>query len=169
MIKLVVLDADKTIWSHHDASALVAPFRLMSRDVVQDRHGSTVRLNDGIRRFLNYVKEKGVFLSLASWNEPKNIFDLLSLFDIDRFFVFPIVEPHPNKHMMFQKIIAGLSLKGVKVLPEEILYIDDKDVHLKKIRALVGSVNFLRYGVDVRDWYDAVDRFERMIVNQQLP
>jgi magnesium-dependent phosphatase-1 len=167
MIKLIVLDADGTIWSHHDASALVAPFEIVSCDVIQDKYHSTVRLNDGIREFLNYVRENGILLSLASWNEPENVFSLLSLFGIDGFFVFPVVEPHPNKHVMLQKIVLGLSQRGVKVLPEEILYIDDRDVHLEEIRSSVGNVKFLRYGVDVENWYDALDKVKCVIVRRR--
>jgi len=165
MIRLVVLDVDKTVWAHHNASALIGPFKIVSKDIIQDKYYSTVRLNDGIRAFLEFAAKKGIILSLASWNEPENVLDLLSLFDIDRFFIFPVIEPHPNKYMMFQKIVMNLGGKGIRLLPEEILYIDDRDIHLEEIRKSIGNINFLKYGIDVKNWYDVINKVEHLITD----
>jgi magnesium-dependent phosphatase-1 len=160
MIKLAIIDADRTIWTHHDASALIPPFELITHDIVRDRYGSRVELHEGFRAFLDFVKGNGIFLSLASWNEPENVFELLSLFNVDRYFVSPIAEPHPNKHLMLKKIIMNLNKKGISILPNEILFVDDNDRYLGEIKEAVGDVSYLKYGVDVRNWVDVVNKIK---------
>ncbi|MBO3757961.1 MAG: magnesium-dependent phosphatase-1, partial [Candidatus Brockarchaeota archaeon] len=75
--------------------------------------------------------------------------------------VFPIAEPHPNKHLMIQKIIRNLSEKGINISPNEILYIDDRDIHLSKIKEKVGNVKFLKFGVDVKNWQEVIDKIRK--------
>lgn len=163
MIRLVVLDADRTIWDHHNVTELKGPFKLVSKEVAEDTEGVKVKLNDKIIDFLEFARKKGIMVSLASWNEPRNVFELLSLFGIYRYFVFPVAEPHPNKYLMIQKIMNNLSKKGVNVLPNEILYIDDRDIHLNEIREKVGNVKFLKFGVDIKNWQEAIDKIEEGI------
>ena len=35
MIRLIVLDADGTIWDHHNVTELRGPFKLVSKDVAE--------------------------------------------------------------------------------------------------------------------------------------
>ena len=67
-IKLVVFDADKTLWTHPDVSSLVLPFKLASRDVLTDVNGETFRLFDGIRELLEGLENRRVINAIASWN-----------------------------------------------------------------------------------------------------
>lgn len=163
MIKLVVMDADGTIWNHHSVSELVSPFRLISRDVAEDRYGEKVMLKERLREFLEFAKHKRILVSLASWNEPENVFELLSIFKIFDYLVYPIAEPHPNKHSMIKMILNNLEINGIKVRPEEILYIDDRDIHLMEVRESIGNVNFLKFGYDVGSWQDVINKLSRMI------
>lgn len=163
MIRLIVLDADRTIWDHHNVTELRGPFKLVSREVAEDANGVKVKLNYKLVDFLEFVSKKGILVSLASWNEPKNVFELLSLFGIDKYFVFPMAEPHPNKYIMIQKIVSKLKQEGVYISPDEILYIDDRDIHLNEIREKVGNVKFLRFGTDIKNWQEAIDKIEEGI------
>ena len=52
VIKLVVFDADMTLWTHPDISSLVLPFKLVSRDVLTDANGKTCQLFDGMHELL---------------------------------------------------------------------------------------------------------------------
>ncbi|MBO3763458.1 MAG: magnesium-dependent phosphatase-1 [Thermoproteota archaeon] len=161
MIKLIILDADKTIWDHHNVTELRSPFKLVSKEIAEDVNGVKVKLNEKLIEFLELTSKKGIIVSLASWNEPENVFKLLSLFGIEKYFVFPIAEPHPNKHLMIQKIIRNLSEKGINISPNEILYIDDRDIHLSKIKEKVGNVKFLKFGVDVKNWQEVIDKIRK--------
>jgi magnesium-dependent phosphatase-1 len=163
MIRLIVLDADGTIWDHHNVTELRGPFKLVSKDVAEDMNGVKVRLNDKLIDFLEFARKKGILVSLASWNEPKNVFELLSLFGIDKYFVFPVAEPHPNKYQMIQKIVSNLSKIGTDISPDEILYIDDRDIHLSEIRERIGNVKFLKFGLDIKDWQEAINRIDKDI------
>ena len=40
-IKLVVFDADKTLWTHSDISSLILPFKLVSSNILTDANGET--------------------------------------------------------------------------------------------------------------------------------
>jgi magnesium-dependent phosphatase-1 len=168
MIKLIVLDADRTIWDHHNVTELVSPFKLVSEGVAEDANGVKVRLNGNVIDFLEFANKRGILISLASWNEPKNVFELLSLFRINKYFISPISEPHPNKYLMIQKIISNLSRRGINIFPDEILYIDDRDIHLSEIRKKIGNVKFLRFGVDIKNWQEAIDEIRRNIDNSKI-
>jgi magnesium-dependent phosphatase-1 len=163
LIKLVVMDADGTIWNHHSVSELVSPFRLISRDIAEDRYGDKVVLKERLRDFLEFAKHKGILVSLASWNEPENVFELLSVFKISDYLVYPMAEPHPNKNLMIKRILVNLEMKGIKVHPEEVLYIDDRDIHLMEVRESIGNVNFLKFGYDVGSWQDVINKLSLMI------
>ena len=163
LIKLVVMDADGTIWNHHSVSELVSPFRLISRDVAEDRYGEKVTLKERLREFLEFAKHERIMVSLASWNEPENVFELLSVFKISDYLVYPMVEPHPNKNLMIKKILTNLEVNGTRVHPEEVLYIDDRDIHLMKVRESIGNVSFLKFGYDVGSWQDVIDKLSLMI------
>ena len=163
LIKLVVMDADGTIWNHHSVSELVSPFRLISRDIAEDRYGEKVVLKERLREFLEFAKHKRILVSLASWNEPENVFELLSIFKIFDYLVYPMAEPHPNKHSMIKKILTNLEMSGKRIYPEEVLYIDDRDIHLIDVRENIGEVNFLKFGYDVKSWQDVINKLNRLI------
>jgi magnesium-dependent phosphatase-1 len=65
-IRLVIFDADKTLWTHSDISRLVLPFRLVSRDVITDANGESFQLFDGVRELLEGLESKRVLITMAS-------------------------------------------------------------------------------------------------------
>ncbi|MEM3403487.1 MAG: magnesium-dependent phosphatase-1 [Nitrososphaeria archaeon] len=164
MIKLIIIDADCTIWSHHNASSLIPPFKLLSKDLIEDRYGSKIKLNGRFREFLEFSRDNGIILSIASWNQPENVLELLSMFSIIHYFAFPTIEPHPNKSHMIQKIVSNLRKKGIRIYPEEILYIDDRDIHLKEVRDTFEYVSFIKYGSDVENWQEVIDMVKNVNV-----
>jgi len=159
-IKLVVLDADGTIWDHLNISAMKPPFRLEGRDTIVDLDGARLTLNEGIREFLKFARSKGMRISLASWNKPEPVFEALRLFSLTDYFTHPKAEPHPDKADMLTRILRELEEDGVSIKPHEVLYVDDRDRHIDDIRVKIGDVVFLRYGVDFKSWYELMDRFE---------
>ncbi|MEM3384187.1 MAG: magnesium-dependent phosphatase-1 [Nitrososphaeria archaeon] len=163
MLKLIVLDADRTIWSHHDASSLIPPFKRINDNLIIDKYGSRVELNQGLRDFLEHFINLGIYFSISSWNFPENVFELLELFNILKYFSYPVVEPSPNKGLMIKRIVENFKKANIIIFPEEILYIDDRDIHLYEVKRFVGPVNFLRYGFDVVNWVDAISKVEGLI------
>lgn len=159
-IKLIVLDADGTMWDHLNISAMKLPFRLEGSDTIVSFDGSRLTLNEGIREFLEFARSRGIRISLASWNQPEPVFEALRLLSIADYFVHPKAEPHPDKADMLVRILKELEEEGVVVKPQEVLYVDDRDRHLDGIRTRVGDVVFLRYGVDFKSWRELMEVFD---------
>lgn len=149
-VRLVVLDCDLTLWNHPDVSALRPPFSRVNSVTAQDADGELVRLHEGVRETLEGLKERGILVSVASWNDPEPVHQLLKLFELEGYFTHPKVEPHPNKGEMIMKLIKDLERDGVNIRAEEVLYVDDNPRHLDGILKAVGRVRFKRFGVDLR-------------------
>ena len=150
-IKLIIFDADKTLWDHPDISLTNLPFQRIDEDTLVDKIGSEVHLYRWVREMLQRLKEQGIIISLASWNTPESCLEALQKLDLVRYFRHPKVEPHPEKHRMIKELLEDLRGEGVKIEPSEILYVDDKSRHLDDVRKQVGEIRFLQMWVDVKD------------------
>jgi len=161
-IKLVIFDADKTLWTHSDISRLVLPFRLVSRDVITDANGETFQLFDGVRGLLAGLERKRVLITMASWNKPEPVEEALRLFGVDRFFKIVKAEFHPDKYLMIESIISELARIGIELNAREILYVDDRTLHLEEVIKKIGPVHFLQMWLDVRTPNEIMDYVEKM-------
>ena len=150
-IRLIIFDADKTLWDHPDISLTNPPFQRIDEDTLVDKIGSEVHLYKRVREMLKRLKEQGVIISLASWNAPESCLEALQRLDLLKYFRHPKVQPHPEKHRMIKELLENLREEGVKIEPDEILYIDDKSRHLSDVRKQVGEIRFLQMWVDVKD------------------
>jgi len=149
LIRLVVFDADGTLWEHGDISSLSPPFSKIDENTLVDRNGVEIRLFPDVKRLLNELTTGGIIVSMASWNKPEPVFEALRKLDILHYFTHPKVEFHPNKHEMMKGLLTDLEAEGTTVKPEEILYIDDQTWHIEKISKDIGAVRFLQFGVDI--------------------
>ena len=150
-IRLVILDADRTLWDHPDISSLTLPFKKVDKNSLIDAKGEAISLFDGIIDLLKGLKERGLIISLVTWNKPEHVDEAIHLLEIDKFFKFVEVEFTPNKHLLVARILARLSEEGVQLEPHETLYIDDQTRHLKDIYDKVGRVIFLQMWEDVKE------------------
>ena len=160
-VKLVILDLDRTLWDHHNVTELRAPFTGIDAQTVADATGVHVRLQPGARALLDALRERGILISIASWNEPAPTFAILETLGLRDYFVRPKVEFHPYKERMVSDLVGELSAEGVRVRPEEILYVDDRALHLRRVRHAVGPVQTLQVGVDIRDLRDVIGYLDR--------
>ncbi len=160
-VKLVILDLDRTLWDHHNVTELQAPFTGIDAETVTDATGVRVRLQPGARALLDTLRERGILISTASWNEPAPTFAILETLGLRDYFVHPKVEFHPYKERMVTALVQELSEEGVRLRPEEILYVDDRALHLRRVRRAVGPVQTLQAGVDIRDLHDVIDYLDR--------
>jgi magnesium-dependent phosphatase-1 len=149
-IKLVIFDADKTLWTHPNVSSLILPFRLVTKDIIADANGETFQLFDGVRELLESLESKKVIITIASWNKPEPVKEALRLFAIDRFFKIVKAEFHPGKYLMIESIISELAGIGLELNAHEILYVDDRTLHLEQIRKKIGSVHFIQMWLDAK-------------------
>lgn len=165
-IKLVVFDADKTLWTHPDVSSLVLPFKLVSRDSLKDANGETFQLFDGVRELLEGLGNRKVISTIASWNRPEPVREALRLFAIDQFFKIVKAEFHPNKYLMIESIILELARTGIEFNAREILYVDDRTLHLEQIRKRIGPINFIQMWVDAKAHNEIMEYLEKMEGNR---
>jgi HAD superfamily phosphatase (TIGR01681 family) len=166
-IKLVVLDCDGTLWDHLDVSGLALPFRQVAPDSVEDAQGVRVTLFSGTRALLEGLRQRGIVISAASWNHPEPVFQIFHLLDIGRYFTHPQVEFHPDKALMISRLLQTLAAEGLALAlsdeapsrppfrgvrrdgASEVLYIDDRTLHIEHVRQVVGNIHFLQMGMDV--------------------
>lgn len=149
-IRLVVLDCDLTLWDHPNVTALALPLRRAEDDAVEDQAGVRVRLFPGVRRALEGLRARGLIVACASWNEPRPVDEIFALLELGRYFDHRKVEPHPHKDRTIGALLGELRDLGVALAPDQVLYVDDRRLHLDAIRAAVGEIRFLQYGVDIR-------------------
>lgn len=148
-IRLVVFDADKTLWDNPNASSLELPFKRVGEDSLVDARGNRLNLFSSIRELLQVLRSEGIVLALATWNKPEQIKEALRILELEPFFRYVAAEFHPRKHLLLRETLKNLSDEGTHLKPEEILYVDDRDIHLKDIRKTVGRVAFLQMWKDV--------------------
>ncbi len=150
-VRLVIFDCDRTLWDHHNVSELHLPLVRVDADTVVDAGGVRVRLHPGARTLLSALREQGILISIASWNQPEPVFAIFDQLDLTGFFVRPKVEPHPYKERTIAALLAELAAEGIALRPEEVLLVDDRPLHFRRVRAAVGPLHTLQPGADFDD------------------
>jgi magnesium-dependent phosphatase-1 len=101
-VKVIVLDLDRTLWSHPDVTSLIPPFNV-TEDSLVDSRGEFLKLNECVRRFLDAIKNEGEWLlAIVSWNKPQKAEEVLELLNLSEYFDVKVIEYHPRKDMMFE-------------------------------------------------------------------
>ncbi len=108
-------------------------------------------LRPGARALLSALRKQGILISIASWNQPEPVFAIFDRLDLTGFFVRPKVEPHPYKERTIAALLAELAAEGIALRPEEVLLVDDRPLHFRRVRAAVGPLHTLQPGVDFVD------------------
>ena len=150
VIRLVVFDADRTLWDHSDISSLTLPFKKVDKNSLIDANEVSLNLFNGIRELLKELRKRGIIIALATWNKPEQIFEAIHLLEIEEFFKIIKAEFYPNKHLLIKKILSKLLKEGIQIKPSEVLYIDDQKRHLKDIHDTIGKVAFIQMWKDVK-------------------
>ncbi len=155
-VKLVILDCDLTLWDHANVTALRLPLTRVDATTVRDADGVQVRLLPGVHELLAGLHARGILISIASWNQPDPVFAILDLLGLSRYFTRPKVEPHPYKERTIAALLAELAAEGNVLRPDEVLYVDDRALHFRRVREVVGAIHTLRPGEDVKDLLDVM-------------
>jgi len=152
-LKLIILDLDGTLWSHKDISSTSPPFTRIDDETLVDSANNFVRLDSCARRLLESAKKKGILLAIASWNNPDIALQALRVLGLDGFFDFPVVEPHPGKNRMVEKILAELGVDA-----EDAVFVDDTEYMVELVRARFPGMSVYRVGGDIRDLCELMDK-----------
>lgn len=140
-VRLIALDLDKVLWDHHDATSLSLPLERVDERTVIDSNGEKVVLREGVREFLQRAKAKGIYLSTCSWNEPEKAVAVLNAFDLEKYFDLLMIEPHPEKDKMMERILNHFP--GIR--EEEVVFVDDRDDMLEKVRRRYPAIRTIRF------------------------
>lgn len=120
-----------------------------------------VRLRSGALELLAGLRAQGVLVSVASWNHSEPVFAIFDLLGLTSFFVRPKVEAHPHKDRTIGAILQELAGDGVVLQPDEVVFVDDKPMHLTQVRQALGAIRTLQVGVDVTDLRDVLAYISR--------
>ncbi len=150
-LRLLMIDLDRTLWDHPDVTSTVPPYVKIG-DAVVDGRGEAIRLLPGAPDLLRWAASSGVSLAVVSWNEPAKALAVLDAFSLTQYFRYLYIEPHPMKHVMIGRLIERYVAEGGPKNFAEMLYIDDKDIHVHDVWRYVGPVPFLQWGRDLTDY-----------------
>jgi len=164
---LIVFDLDGTIWDHEDASQLKPPLKRVSKNSIIDSEGQRLNVYNDVRRVLEELRRaKNIFLAIASWNKPEIVKPILKLLDLVAYFDYIIIEFTDRKDLMIKRIVDSIRRDyDIIIPPENIIYIDDRDVHISKIRETLGNVIFIRMWHDVKSYNELSDKVLSIISN----
>jgi len=162
--KVVFIDLDGTIWDCFDISSLTPPFQRVNKDVIVDKFGTKVSLYPGARDFLKWLKEKSFIVAVLSWNMFSIAYSAMKKLSLVRYFDLLYIEHHPHKGYMIMRALREIEEKfGIKVSPYEIVYIDDREIHLSEIKKLIGNVIFIKMWEDSITFSEVKNKIELML------
>lgn len=150
-IRLVIFDCDLTLWNYHDASTLQRPLALASADTVRDQAGTLVTLYPQVRAVLQALQQRGVLLSVCSWNYERPVMEMLGLLGLKHYFRHAKAEPHPDKAGMIARMLDEFRADGIDLSNEQVVFSDDRTVHSGEIRARLPGLHIVQMWVDVPD------------------
>lgn len=157
-MRLLILDLDGTLWDHEDASRLTPPYEFHS-DYLVDAYGEELHLFPGVREFLEWASEH-FLLSIASWNIEEKVRPILEGFGLWDYFLFPKIEGHPDKADMIQRTIEELESIGYTI--DDVIYVDDRAIHVDKIKQELPDVDFIHMWVDVKSFEELKQLLEKL-------
>ena len=155
---LLFLDLDGTLWDHLDVSMLNPPFQKVRDNVIRDSNGVEIRLYTDMIKLLKWAKGNGAFTSTLSWNKPSHALNALEAFGVKELFDYHAIEPHPAKEEYAWKIIKTIEKQyNIKLRPCQIVYIDDRRIHLEGMTKKLGRIIFLQAWRDFSSFEEARD------------
>jgi magnesium-dependent phosphatase-1 len=152
MIKLVIFDADDTLWTidRGFASLLKPPLKRTGLNSLEDAEGKKLRLFEGVRELLNFLREKSILLSIASSNQynPNMVEECLKTLGLD-FFVYPQVNYRDKGENVKNLLNTIYENHGEKINYDEIIFVDDSEAHIFNVKNLCPGIKVLHLGSDI--------------------
>lgn len=158
-MRLLILDLDRTLWSHSDITTTSPPYRRVSEDSIVDSSGEEIRLNPCARELLEGAKARGLLLAVASWNDPRPALAALEALGLTGYFDAIVVEPHPFKERMISRILAQLS-----VGEGEAVFVDDNPAICERVRSAMPGLRVVNLGADAESLCDV----KRMLLGEAI-
>lgn len=167
---LLFIDLDGTIWDHPDVSTLKPPFHRLSEDTIRVSEGAEIHLNHEIVRLIEWARARGAVVSTLSWNKPSHALAALEAFGLTRLFDYHAIEPHSDKGEYAARIVEAVEREyGIRLKPCQIVYIDDRRIHLEGVRERLGPIIFLQAWKDFKSLEEAKEKIEKALCPSQPP
>ncbi len=152
---LLFIDLDGTLWDHKDISRLSPPFTRIGEDIIVDSKGVKVKLYRDMVELIRWARSSGAIISSLSWNIPEKALEALETFGLDGLFDYHGISTSPDKGYYAMEIINDLKSKGVLFKTCEIVYIDDRNIHLESVRNRLGNIIFIMAWKDFKNFREA--------------
>lgn len=161
MIKLVIFDADETLWASHGywVSLLVPPLKRINDNEITDSEGKRITLFNGLRELLKTLKDGGILISLVSLNdsEPNRVMECLELFGLKHYFIYPQVNWN-DKGQNIKRILELIQKNEGKIINyDEVLFVDDHMSNIKRATEACPGILALHIGSDISKVTDIIN------------
>ncbi|MEM0173529.1 MAG: magnesium-dependent phosphatase-1 [Sulfolobaceae archaeon] len=163
MIKVVIFDADKTLWDHHNISEFEGELIRIDKDTITDSKGNKLKLAEGVRDTLEFLKSMKKIIGMATWNYEEKLIKILTMLEIRDYFDIIISRPYPYKFIMIKEIIRMLIERGIQIKPEEILFVDDRRQHFGYVWLYNGNIKCIEMWKDVKSFNELLDFIKKHI------
>jgi len=165
-IRLVILDADESLWKGRVGS-MELPFERPNENTVCDPYGQTVILHSKTRALLESLRESGIAIGMASWNHRDKAEEAMRLLGILEFFPDPLRkiwnENGMMKHLMIQEIIEEIKKKTPSLKYSEVLFYDDDRSYFERVHTLVSpDIHCLQAGIDLAFPYEILNHIAKI-------
>ncbi len=140
---VLALDLDGTVWNHHDISRLKPPFHSLTSGKIVDADGVVVTLNHGVGAVISAAESVDYVIASLSWNNPEIATEALKSFGLYERFHYHCIHPLPTKHKCLKELLDQIREEtGVILDPGDVVYVDDRPIHVADISSYVGNVRF---------------------------
>lgn len=138
------LDLDGTLWDHLDITSAIPPFTRVSDSTISDAEGTLINLSPGAVDFVKWVRNEGGIISTCSWNEYNKAIGALEAYRIIELFDFIKISTSPDKHVLMEEVLDQLKKEGTSISQDKLFYIDDRDIHMEKVRKRFPELTFFQ-------------------------
>jgi magnesium-dependent phosphatase-1 len=147
----VVLDLDDTLWTRDGGcdSFMSLPFTRVSEDTLRDARGRLLHLRPEARRVLGELRDRGVVVSIASFNLTHHVLHALRALGLEDRFFRPQIGTI-SKREMLRRLHLSLQRRGIGY--EQMIFVDDDPANVLDARAL--GVTALHMGSDIHSLSD---------------
>jgi magnesium-dependent phosphatase-1 len=129
---LVILDGDGTLWSGDVlAGYLTTPLHQIDENTVEDHQGKKVYLKEGVRDILEELRNRDIYVALASQNRKLPVIALLRRLQLAKYFNFLEVS-WTEKDEMILNILKIFEEKEKE--PGKIFFVDDFEYNLEIVQ-----------------------------------
>lgn len=128
----MIFDGDGTLWNGDVlAGYLSTPLHQIDENTVEDHQGKRIHLNEGVREVLEELRNRRIYVALASENREVPVIALLQRLQLGQYFNFLEIS-WIEKDRMILRILKTFEKKGKD--PGKIFFVDDFDYNIEIVQ-----------------------------------